>query len=581
MTKQKILLSVFCLAAALTQVGAATSVSQFGITWTWTEDREIGQYANGDYWVVGPITITSISPASTIVSGRTLNGTMVNPSATSYFPAQGFDSWIVSFSSAVNAGRPGGSALSEGNPLVVATGSSVVSTSSRSPVANPAHPALNDLAVLTVVASAPAAGSFRPPYQGTNKTHYWNVSQLNYSILRNLTPVGSIPSPSSAAAAFVRPWFENGLEGNSAQDIRPANNQAYYGRNMGFPVQRALLALHTDYSNAQKETLYIRCVQYGIDIYGAAKAGAIWNDNAGINAYAPKAFLVLAALALGDTGTGSGDTPNMRYFANAANKAADPYSGSSNRFAEDRQTWYVTQADVGRALSTTDEKGPHTPYIQDDVGIAEGAQQHISAPWLDGRNWGVPYRDVVYPGLVGSALAMQLTAGAKELWNWPAFFDYYDRAFGIYSTAPNATYGLADPTLSDVEAMWTAYRSLADSADTTDPAITITSPTNSATYSTTSIDVSLGGTSSDNVAVSSVTAVMTGATTGSVSITGTTTWTGSATLNAGVTTITATVTDSSGNTATDAIAITCTPEVPVESEPTSTTVQQIIRNARR
>jgi hypothetical protein len=97
-------------------------------------------------------------------------------------------------------------------------------------------------------------------------------------------------------------------------------------------------------------------------------------------------------------------------------------------------------------------------------------------------------------------------------------------------------------------------------ADTTDPVVTITGPTSSATYDNGSTaTITLSGTSSDNVSVSNVTLVMSGATTGSVSVTGTTTWTANeANINVGETTFTATATDSSSNTATDTLVVTRT-----------------------
>lgn len=94
--------------------------------------------------------------------------------------------------------------------------------------------------------------------------------------------------------------------------------------------------------------------------------------------------------------------------------------------------------------------------------------------------------------------------------------------------------------------------------DTTAPTVTITGPTSSTTDSTTAAAYTISGTASDNVAVSSVAVVMTGATTGSVTITGTTTWSGSTTLNAGATVFTATATDSSSNTGTDVLTTTYT-----------------------
>lgn len=57
--------------AALT----TNAVGRDGITWTFARPRPVGQYVNGDWWVVGPVTIQGISPAPE--DGR--HGTMINP----------------------------------------------------------------------------------------------------------------------------------------------------------------------------------------------------------------------------------------------------------------------------------------------------------------------------------------------------------------------------------------------------------------------------------------------------------------------------------------------------------------------
>ena len=44
----------------------AAEISQFGITWTFDDSYPYGQFANGDFWVAGPVTIIQISPASII-----------------------------------------------------------------------------------------------------------------------------------------------------------------------------------------------------------------------------------------------------------------------------------------------------------------------------------------------------------------------------------------------------------------------------------------------------------------------------------------------------------------------------------
>jgi hypothetical protein len=44
----------------------ARSISQHGVTWFFDKCYQYGTYANGDYWVVGPVTITDINPPSSV-----------------------------------------------------------------------------------------------------------------------------------------------------------------------------------------------------------------------------------------------------------------------------------------------------------------------------------------------------------------------------------------------------------------------------------------------------------------------------------------------------------------------------------
>ena len=70
------------------EVQMATSVSQNDVTWTFDKEYQVGQFANGEWWVLGPVTITSISPAW----NGTTNGAMVNP--VSRGTRHGFDTRI-------------------------------------------------------------------------------------------------------------------------------------------------------------------------------------------------------------------------------------------------------------------------------------------------------------------------------------------------------------------------------------------------------------------------------------------------------------------------------------------------------
>lgn len=409
-------LSLICLAVfSGTFTQAATSVSQYGITWNFNADETVGQYANGDWWVVGPVTITSITPNSVTSGGWTNNGTEVNPTSAQ---TQGFDSSPKEHSSVA----PSWNAALNKNPnftgqsLTLSAGS-VVSSISRPRASG--RPQLATLAILTVVNSAPAANSFRPGPSAdgnTNRVSYWNADDLDYSILNNLTPSSGMPSLSATAAKFTRPWAEF-MTGSPARYIHAQQNQSEYGRDIADDIGEGLMVLHMNYTQAEKRDLYVRMVQLGIDIYSAAQSGAVWDDLGGINP-GRKAPLVLAALALNDAG--------MADYADASQHFI---------FQDDRQTWYVTQSDVGRPLYHGDGR-PREEYIQADVGIPEWGEQHTRQPQRDGRNWGAFYRAICNGAMITHALAMQLTTGAVELWNWDAYFDYHDRAFEI--DEPNA-----------------------------------------------------------------------------------------------------------------------------------------------
>lgn len=552
---KKVLLSLFF---AFVNAFGATSVTQYGITWTFDTNYTTGQYANGDYYVVAPsgLTITSISPASTVSAGRTINGSMVNPVA-GPTAAHGFDSSVSSYSAALNAARPGGSDLSVGNPLVLAAGSSLISSISVATAG--ARPILSDAAVLTVVSSAPPANSFRPPYCGTDKSHNWNKSGLNYSILGTYAAVFGSGTPSSVEGYFARPWIEINTQVDGRY-IHPSNNQPDYGGNMAIEVGDAALILNFNYTNAEKETLYVRLVQYGIDVYGAAKNGADWQNNGGHN-IGRKLPLVLAGLAFSDS--------NILAYADASLHFI---------FQEDQQTYYVAAGDIANTPSISDGR-PRAPYTVrsaavtittgsttrvnwtshgfygnepvrfsggtiptgmsagvdyfvkpetiaatsifagqavsistpgttdftligapnssagtffiatgpgtgtgtvsgmpqnsflitrkygdsalvtsgsgsttgtfNATGLAEWGEKHTSTLSRDGANWNTFYRDVNWYPVIEIALAAQLIDGAVDAWNWPAFFDYYDR---VKSNVVDSQFST---TLNNA---WAAYR---------------------------------------------------------------------------------------------------------------------------
>lgn len=387
------------------RAATATSVTQRNFTWTFSTSRTVGQYANGDWWVVGPVSIINITPASTVSGGRVMHGSMLNPVAGTSVQ-QGFDSDNdVSFNAALNVGRPGGSALSASNPLVITTGSLL---SSQSIVTGGLRPQLNDLEILTVVSSVPPAGAFRPPYCGPDKTHRWTTGQLDYSALRRLAPVANTPSLATVENHFLRPWIEIGTE-YSGRDIHPKLNMPDYGRDMAYRINDALLSLQLNYSDAQKSTLLIRMVQYGIDVYGAARSGGRWTNNGGHN-QGRKPVLLLAARMLNDS--------NLYEYADRQRHFI---------FQDDQNYFYVSQTDVNLPRYTADGR-PRDPYTVGMIGTPEWGEKHATQPQRDGANWGISYRSTSGSALVGGVLAVQLM-GLKDAWNNPVVFDYFDERY--------------------------------------------------------------------------------------------------------------------------------------------------------
>ncbi len=47
-----------------------TSVTKDGVTWTFSQPATVGQFINGDYFVIGPVRITQITPTPTPANGR-------------------------------------------------------------------------------------------------------------------------------------------------------------------------------------------------------------------------------------------------------------------------------------------------------------------------------------------------------------------------------------------------------------------------------------------------------------------------------------------------------------------------------
>jgi len=402
------------VANAANVANVTNKITQFGITWKFDHDYRYGKFANGDYWVIGPVTVISISPHSIVdATGRTLNGSMINPSSHNGV-TQGYDSAMYGkygpfFDASFNVARPNQRSLTTQNPLMVANNSSLVSAVSLS--ASGARPQLKTVAVLTVLASAPIVGSFRPSYSGGNKTIKFNKNQLQYSLLKRFSPVVGTPALATVEKMFERPWLDH-VPSWQNRYHHPSANMPDYGREISSQIGIGALMLHLDFNDVAKEKLLVRYIQLGIDFYGVAQDGGghNWSPNGGHQS-GRKWPILFAGLMLNDfamQNIGSGDGTGRV------------------EFGEDGQTFYVTQADVD-LVHAPDRRSVAVQYRQVDLGLAEWGIQHSVKPIKDNKAWTATYREcctaIAWSGFVLAARIMH----AQTLWGHQALFDYQDR----------------------------------------------------------------------------------------------------------------------------------------------------------
>lgn len=387
----------------------ADSVSYYddSIVFHFAEPYVVGQFVNGDYWVHNhgaDVVITAIDPTGIGAPGgseRVMHGAMVNPSNAG---SQGYDTAArdMGFDESLNLDP-----AFTGTDLVVSPTSSVIKGISTE--SDEGRPILSDAAVLTVLAATPPRDSFRPPYVG-DRDIVATASDLDYSVLGRHARLGGEPDITTMAARYARVWLEHNTEWTS-RDIHPANHMPAYGRDLARNSAEGLILLQLDYPDEDKEAVLVGLVQYGIDIYGIARAGGAWNANGGHN-LGRKMPLLLAGTVLHHA--------EMLEYGNADEHFI---------FQDDQQHFFVSMAEVNMTHSPAwdpDDRAEATPYETSDIGLPEWGIRHHDRPQADNKNWGATYRHVNGPSQVMQAVAARLM-GVVDAWAWPALFAYTDR----------------------------------------------------------------------------------------------------------------------------------------------------------
>lgn len=404
-----------------------TTIEQYGITWTLNEAAPCGQFVSGDWWVVGPVTVTSVSPAWDGIR----HGSMVNPNQTAQ---QGYDSRAYGFSDILRTSFP----------ATLNSDSSLISVKSlTSCTSGGANECLSDAAVLTVLSAPPAANSFRPPYFGNVKL-IRTTSEVDYELLPRLSPPAA-PLP-SMGSAITRVWLDHGPNVSGAV-IHPNNNMPPYPRDSSILVSRlAVLALLDTPSQQEYAN---RLIQLGLDLYSISLANeGGWRAQGGFGS-GRKWPIIFAGILLNDL--------NLKY-------PAFQIANGDNKFGEDGHTYYgqpTVEYPDGKPLwgANCAIYGQVSPWFgnhdcRDPDGMLEAEQM------INGGGYRICCTSHTW---VGAALAAELL-DAKELWGNPAFFDYVDRWTNEPSSWSNSSsafyrdiYGYGGDGGGFMEQMWETY----------------------------------------------------------------------------------------------------------------------------
>lgn len=416
-----------------TPTSLVSSISQWGITWTFAQPVRAGQFVNGDWFVIGPVSIVDMQPPVTVLNGRTLHGAMVDPDPSTM--TQGYDSDVYAgYYTAYDPARNKALNVSPQTPLVLGAGHSLVKAISNTDTT--LVPRLRTAAVLTCLSAVPRFGSFRPPYAGTDHTVRFALDQVDWTRLLSLAPAAGAPSLANEIPKFQRMWLDQAPLW-AGRMMHPLENMPDYGRDLAARYAQGALLCHTNLPLAQKQPLAISLIQIGIDTYGVLQSGGRWPGNGG-HGSGRKLMILFAGALLRDPGMlGIGSYVSQR-LANGA---------TSSYFGEDCQTFVVQQTAPGVI------NFGYGGYTAADIGLPEWGFAHVDAPDRDAKAWdGSPYRGCCTANAwCGDVLCARMM-GLMGAWNHQVLFDYTDRFMATQAPGWQRSW---EPW---VGSMWDLYR---------------------------------------------------------------------------------------------------------------------------
>ncbi|MFA7408227.1 MAG: hypothetical protein WCY93_10480 [Anaerolineaceae bacterium] len=420
-----------------------------------------GQYEDGSWWTTGQVVDTSPSfiddATRTLVNNdqhhdTEVHGWMVDPGNAEKW--KDGDLSTLALRQAGNYGTGSGNVVHQAydslvmtnnlsynsdnsEPYPITSGSVVKARSRLTDIPDNGRPVLDYKAILTVVDTAPASGSIRPPVCRSDKTPILNISSLNLGVLRNLDATGiSIPSYSQSMNWLSGTHTFQVCYNVAMRNILPYNGldlDPYFG-NTAEDWAAVMLAMHTNaYTTQQKENLAIQIGKIACDIAARVYEGGIFQPNGG-HCHGRLPILAFAAELFDNS-----------YLRDACGITSEVTIGNvittgQSVFGDLSQLYYITQEMID------DSEGRAYPFPQDVLGWPAWGSQFgidptgtVSGNIMGNANTGtdntgisnaVGYQAIVGKSLAASSLALRLLQGVTP--NIPQlFYDYSDRWIGF------------------------------------------------------------------------------------------------------------------------------------------------------
>ena len=437
----------------LNNLALQDSVSIDGITWTFSQAVPVGRFVNGDYYVVGPVTVVNINPLPT--AGNSRHGSVLN------MPVN--NSQLSPFDGRVAANRYAPQ-LRIYPPFTMHPGDALISSISVNQIGDyppwlregeetPSSP-VRSVSVLTCLAAGVSPDAFRPSYADRSQKIYY-ANSIRRDLLPRLPRVTHTPDIAAFASHFRRPWLDICFFGFDAA----VEYQATYGREVGRSVGMASLLLALDFSPAEKEQLLINFIQYGIDLWGIARAGYFGWPAHGGHGTGRKWPIIFAGLMLGDPDMQAPTKtyPALRFGEDMQTMMDNGWTGADVVYAGHQGVWN------GQAVSSTPSWGPyeHLPPSLWASTFSGDLNYHIGEDYR---------RCCTSIAWIGEGLAARIMH-AESLWNHDPFLDYVDRwmtendaaAVATIKSATGLDYSAGWERQGQawdqfVDEMWSAYR---------------------------------------------------------------------------------------------------------------------------